>query len=251
MSSTDWNAQDYAAYFSFVPDYGKDVIELISGEKLRVLDLGCGNGTLTRVLAELGHEVTGIDSSDTQLALARSTFPGIEFIKADATNFHPGKQFDVVFSNAVLHWIDDDKQPDMMLCVRDCLKKDGQFVFEMGGFGNNKLIHSELERQFKKRGYEYRIPFYFPTIAKYASLLEGTGLMVTYAHLFPRPTLLDGDDGLVQWMKMFVRKPFENIPDEVCDQIRRDAAEALKTQLFRNGKWYADYVRLRIKAIKI
>ena len=43
----DWNAEEYAAHFSFVPDYGRDVIRLIEGEKLRVLDLGSGNGTLT------------------------------------------------------------------------------------------------------------------------------------------------------------------------------------------------------------
>ena len=247
----DWNAEDYAEHFSFVPDYGRDVIKLISGENLRVLDLGCGNGALTKVLAELGHDVQGMDSSDSQLALARRTCPGIKFIKADATDFHPDEQFDVVFSNAVLHWIDEDSQPDMMLCVRDCLKKGGQFVFEMGGYSNNRLIHAELERQFKKRGFNYEMPFYFPTIGQYSSLLEGTGLMAIYAHLCSHPTLLDGDDGLVQWMKMFVRKPFEGIDESTGDKIRRDAAETLKDKLFRDGKWYADYVRLRMKAIKI
>ena len=38
--SADWNAETYAAHFSFVPDYGREVIKLIKGEKLRVLEIG-------------------------------------------------------------------------------------------------------------------------------------------------------------------------------------------------------------------
>lgn len=248
--SADWNAETYAAHFSFVPDYGREVIKLIKGEKLRVLDLGCGNGTLTKALADLGHEVTGMDSSDSQLALARRTYPKLEFIKGDATDFNFDEQFDVVFSNAVLHWIDGNRQPDMMLCVKNCLKKGGQFVFEMGGYSNNKLIHEELQRQFEARGLKYVMPFYFPTVGQYSSLLEGTGLFVTHARLFPRPTPLEGDNGLEEWMKMFVRKPFEGIDADLCDEIRRAAAENLRGKLYTGGKWYADYVRLRMRAVK-
>ena len=114
IAVSDWDADSYAAKFSFVPDYGRDVIKLLHGEHLSVLDLGCGNGTLTKVLAGLGHNVIGMDMSRNQLALAKKTCPGIEFIEGDATDFTLDRQFDAVFSNAVLHWIDEDRQPDMM-----------------------------------------------------------------------------------------------------------------------------------------
>lgn len=251
IAVSDWDADSYAAKFSFVPDYGRDVIKLLHGEHLSVLDLGCGNGTLTKVLAGLGHNVIGMDMSRNQLALAKKTCPSIEFIEGDATDFTLDRQFDAVFSNAVLHWIDEDRQPDMMLCVRDCLKKGGQFVFEMGGFKNNQLIHDELERQFAARGLEYKMPFYFPTIGQYSSLLEGTGFAVTYARLFPRPTLLEGENGLEEWIAMFIRKPFAGLDDRLCKDIRSDAAEALKPKLLRGRKWYSDYVRLRMSAVKL
>ena len=247
----DWNAEEYAAHFSFVPDYGRDVIRLIEGEKLRVLDLGCGNGTLTKALADCGHTVTGLDSSDSQLALARKLHPDIKFVDGDATDFTFDGQFDAVFSNAVLHWIDEDRQPDMMSCVRDCLKPHGQFVFEMGGYSNNVLIHAELKRQFELRGYKYKIPFFFPSAGQYSTMLESAGFLVTYAHLFPRPTLLEGENGLEEWIKMFVRKPFGGLPETICNEIRRATALALKGKLRLDGKWYSDYVRLRMRAVKI
>lgn len=72
MSNINWNANDYKNGFSFVPEYGESVINLITKEKgSRVIDLGCGNGMLTDKLAEKGYDVTGIDDSVDMLELAR------------------------------------------------------------------------------------------------------------------------------------------------------------------------------------
>lgn len=50
---------------------------------------------------------------------------------------------------------------------------------------------------------------------------------------------------------MFVRKPFGGLPETICNEIRRATALALKGKLRRDGKWYSDYVRLRMRAVKI
>ena len=56
-----WNAKNYKDNFSFVPEYGADVMGLLTVPKgSRVVDLGCGNGTLTKMLADKGYAVTGI-----------------------------------------------------------------------------------------------------------------------------------------------------------------------------------------------
>jgi hypothetical protein len=97
---------------------------------------------------------------------------------------------------AVFHWIDRDKQSDMMTCVANALKPRGQFVFEFGGNGNAKLIHDALCHVFTAHGYSYLVPNYSPTIGEYASLLEETGFLVQYATLFDPFTPLKGSDGL-------------------------------------------------------
>ena len=139
----------------------------------------------------------------------------------------------------------------MLKCVREGLKEGGQFVFEMGGYGNNQRIHKALAEAFARHGYGYTNPFYFPSVGEYASLLEREGFQVRYALLFDRPTELKGENGLADWIRMFVKTPFSLIEREAeRAELIRQAAEGLRGALYKNGRWYADYVRLRMKAVK-
>ena len=123
-----WDAERYARDFSFVPQYGSALLDWIEGENLSVLDLGCGSGALTKALAERGHEAEGIDASGELLRMARARYPELRFTQADAVSFRMGKRYDVVFSNAVFHWIDRERQADMIGQVYDALKPQGQFI---------------------------------------------------------------------------------------------------------------------------
>ncbi|MCH5258083.1 MAG: methyltransferase domain-containing protein [Lachnospiraceae bacterium] len=249
----EWDADKYTADFSFVHQYGNSVIELIDADKdSSVLDLGCGNGALAKTLQEKGYLVKGLDASKDLLDIARKKYPTIEFVQGDATNFTLSESVDVVFSNAVLHWINQEQQQDMLKCVYNALKKNGQFVFEFGGYGNNQRIHRVLETYFLEYGYCYEMPFYFPTISEYAALLENTGFRVKYAVLFDRPTELKGENGLKDWINMFVKTPFsvietEQMKEEIIDKV----VEELRGDLYIDNKWYADYVRIRMKAIRL
>lgn len=248
-----WDADKYTADFSFVHQYGNDVMELIDADaNSSVLDLGCGNGALTKALQEKGYLAKGLDSSNDLLKIAREKYPNIEFVHGDAADFTLSEPVDVVFSNAVFHWINQELQQDMMKCVYNTLKRNGQFVFEFGGHGNNRIIHSALEASFSEFGYCYEMPFYFPTISEYAALLENTGFRVKYAVLFDRLTELKGENGLKDWIKMFVKTPFSVVETEQTKELIIDKAiETLRSDLYINGKWYADYVRIRMKAIRL
>ena len=59
-------------------------------------------------------------------------------MQGDAADFTLSEPVDVVFSNAVFHWIDREKQQDILKCIYNVLRKNGQFVFEFGGHGNNQ-----------------------------------------------------------------------------------------------------------------
>ena len=246
-----WDAEKYTEVFSFVHKYGNDVLELLELEPgMSVLDLGCGNGALTKRLSDAGAGALGLDASAELLAIARQNYPDLRFIQADATDFALPEPVDAVFSNAVFHWIDLEKQPELLQCVHRALRPGGQFVFEFGGYGNNRLIHEALQKGFERRGLKYKMPFYFPTIGEYSLLLEAAGFRVTFMTLFDRPTLLKGPDGLADWIRMFVRTPFEGMDVGQEKAIIDEAVGLLRSELCRDGTWYADYVRLRGKAIK-
>ena len=82
-------------------------------------------------------------------------------------------------------------------------------VVHFGGYGNNRLIHEALAKAFAEQGYSYQVPFYFPSIGEYASLLEQAGFEVRYAVLFDRMTELMGEDGMKDWIRMFISTPYE------------------------------------------
>lgn len=247
----EWDARGYGADFSFVPQYGAAVMDLITARGGTAVDLGCGRGALTGRLAERSFRVVGIDDSQAMLAAARESFPELEFRQGDAVTFRLAEPVDLIFSNAVFHWIDADKQAALLNNIAANLKPGGELVTEFGGYGCAETVHSTLERVFERHGLDYPRVFYFPTIGEYAPMLEQAGLRVEVALLFDRPTPQKGADGVADWIKMFVKKPFENIAPKLAAEIIRETADECRGALYRDGTWYVDYVRIRLRARKI
>ena len=106
-----WDADKYTKDFSFVHQFGNRVLDLLALDStMSVLDLGCGNGALTKQLSEMGVRAIGLDESGAFLQTAKQAYPDLEFIQADATEFALREKVDAVFSNAVFHWIEREQQ---------------------------------------------------------------------------------------------------------------------------------------------
>ena len=158
-----WDAKGYTSGFAFVHQYGEGVLDLIDAAPgSHIVDLGCGNGALSEKLIARGYRVTAIDASGDMLAQARALHPDIPFVQADATDFTLSEPADAIFSNAVFHWIDRDRQPLLAAAIARNLKPGGQLVCEFGGYGCAERVHSALERAFAVRGLTYPRVFYFP-----------------------------------------------------------------------------------------
>ena len=248
-----WDASLYDSKHAFVWRYGAELIELLAPQKgERILDLGCGTGHLTHRLAESGARVTGLDRSLAMLAEARKNYPEMQLVAADATRIAFARPFDAVFSNAALHWILDAERA--VEFIASCLRPGGRFVPEFGGKGNLGMLQDGFCEALAAVGYpEGRQwnPRYFPSIAEYSGLLERHGLAVRSAWLFDRMTPLEGgEEGIRNWIRQFESDRLERIDAGKIPALLEETERRLRPHLFRNGQWLADYVRLRVVAVK-
>ncbi len=248
-ASGTWDAARYQDKHSFVWRYGANLLELLDpqpGE--RILDIGCGTGQLTAEIARSGAQVTGLDNSADMLSGARKNFPEISFVLADASGFDFPEPFDAVFSNAALHWVKNAE--GAAGAIARALRPGGRFVAEFGGKGNIARVQSSLRAVLGPIADE-QSPWYYPSIAEYSTVLERHGLEVRYANLFDRPSELQGENGMDEWLRMFTQTYLGQYSFERADEIVHQLVEHLRPVLFRNGVWTVDYRRLRVVANRV
>lgn len=245
-----WNAAGYAANAHFVPALGQPVLELLqlrSGE--RILDLGCGDGALTEKLVALGAQVVGVDNSPDMVAAARRRGLDARIIDVRSMTFQD--EFDAVFSNAALHWVKDD--PDAPIaCAFRALRAGGRFVGELGGHACVGAITVALLAALERRGIRDAaawIPWYFPTVEEYEIRLRRAGFVTQSVQLVPRPTPLP--TGMRGWLETFANPFCAPLPKDERGAFLDEVTALLEPVLCdAQGRWTADYIRLRFVAVK-
>jgi SAM-dependent methyltransferase len=248
QSTQTWDPDGYARNARFVSDLGAPVVELLAaraGE--RILDLGCGDGVLSAKLAAMGCKVIGVDASPAQIQATQKL--GVDAQVVDAEQLDFDSEFDAVFSNAALHWM---RNPDAVIDgVWRALRPGGRFVAEMGGYGCVEKIKRELIEALNRRGVNGlgANPWYFPTIEDYSARLTRRGFTINSIALIPRPTPLPGD--VTGWLETFAQNFTASLPPDERTAYLAEVQEALRPELCdAQGKWTADYVRLRFSASK-
>ena len=202
-----WTSDTYRANAAYVPALGAAVFELLNptaGE--RILDVGCGEGSLTEKIVAAGATVVGVDASEEMVAAARAR--GLDARVIDAERLPFEREFDAVFSNAALHWVRDH---DAMLAgVHRALKPGGRFVAEFGGHGNIAAIQVAIRSVLAHRGWDTNIHRYYATPAEYSARLQTHGFASGQIDLIPRPTPLP--TGMRGWLETFERATLDRIP---------------------------------------
>ena len=179
----EFDGKKYEKASATQKEWGRKLIEELdlAGTE-RVLDLGCGDGTLTAGIADLlSHgEAVGIDASHGMIDVARSKQrANLHFIFMDIDDLTFVDEFDVVFSNATLHWVKD--HPRIMHNVQRALRVHGRLRFNFAGDGNCrhflKVIREAMALDtFASCFSDFQWPWYMPRIDAYASLVSRSAL---------------------------------------------------------------------------
>ena len=248
MATQTWDPLAYERNGAFVHELAGGLLVWLDPQPGEyVLDLGCGDGHLTRRIADSGAHVLGVDASAEMVAAARER--GIEAENATAEELpFRNETFDAVFSNAVLHWVRN--QDAMMQQVHRVLKRGGRFVAEMGGHGNVAAIHVALTAILDRHGFgdRERGVNYYPSVNSYTDQMNSHGFRVEQMALIPRPTKL-GESGMEGWLRTFRRGVLEGLPEDLREKVVRETVDLLAPALRDEaGNWVADYVRLRFVA---
>lgn len=196
-----WSAEQYERFKAERRQPFDDLLSLLERRpRMRVVDLGCGTGELTRALHEsLGAEETvGIDSSETML-LKSGLFgnEALRFEKGEIEGFVTDRPYDLVFSNAALHWVAD--HDSLLRRLTGFLGRDGQIAIQMPA-NDDHASHQIAASLAREAGILPR-PDHLLPIEGYATLLHHLGFrrqhvrLQVYGHLLPTP----GD--VIEWVK--------------------------------------------------
>lgn len=243
-----WRSHDYAKDAGFVSALGATVLTLLHpqpGEK--ILDLGCGDGTLALQIQEAGSAVVAVDASPSMIEATQAKGLDALVMSGEALTFR--EEFEAVFTNAALHWMLDFEA--VIAGVYRALKPGGRFIGEFGGAGNIQTIVAAIAQTFTlypELG-EFNNPWYFPTPEQYTHALTAGGFQVEYIELIPRPTTLKA--GLKAWLKLFTDQAIATFTLEQEQLFLETVTAQAQAKLYDEHKgWTADYVRLRFAATK-
>jgi trans-aconitate 2-methyltransferase len=207
MSDT-WNPAQYEKFRAEREQPFADLAAMVRpAPGLRIVDLGCGTGRLTRRLhVDLAaRETIGVDRSPRMLERARADgdVPGLRFEVGTIEEYTPSAPFDVVFSNAAFHWVED--HPALIARLASWIPSGGQLLFQVPAAHHtpSHLVAEELTsvEPFAAQFGGWHRPQPVLTPVEYAELLFRNGFVEPQVKLVVYPHVLASREDVVEWMK--------------------------------------------------
>jgi len=259
-----WNAQDYAKSSSAQAAWAQDLIAKLnlSGNET-VLDVGCGDGKVTAEMARRLPDgfVLGIDSSSEMVEFAiaehlQLAIANLQFACMDARQIESNRPFDVVFSNAVLHWVDD--HPAFLRGASRVLRSRGKLVTSCGGKGNAADIVRVFEALIQHPTWQAyftnsQFPYFFCSPDDYAVWLADSHFQPVRVDLVPKDMIHAGKEGLASWIRTTWMPYIHRVPESRREELIEEFLQEYLNQhpLDSQGNSHVKMVRLEVEAIKI
>jgi trans-aconitate 2-methyltransferase len=260
---TLWNAADYAANSGVQQSWARELIgELKLTGSEHILDVGCGDGKVTAELARTVPQgaVIGVDSSAQMIRFARKTFPrtkntNLKFRVMDARRMKFDEPFDVIFSNAALHWVDD--HPAFVRGAASVLRPGGRLAISCGGKGNAQDVFHALcpimrLARWRKFFLGMAAPYFFFAPEQYKEWLNRFGFDAPRINLVPKDAWYEAPNGLATWLRTTWLPYIQRLPETEREEF---IAAVVQRYLAMHppdetGRVAVRMVRLEIDAIK-
>jgi len=219
---------------------------------MRVVDLGCGTGKLTRVLHQRlqALETVGIDRSASMLAASSEAPPlaGLRFERGTIEDFvHQNISPDLIFSNAAFHWVEDHGALVRSLCAR--LGPSGQLAFQVPAQHDDPshVMARDLaaEEPYASALAGWQKPQPVLTAEAYARLFYKCGFADTNVRLIVYPHVLAGRAEVVEWMKGTLLTEYaRHLPPGLFDRFLDDYRVRLFERLEAEEPFFFPFKRI-------
>jgi trans-aconitate 2-methyltransferase len=245
----EFDADSYEKASAHQKEWGtKLVSELGLRGSERVLDLGCGEGAITASVAELlpRGEVVGIDASEGMIAAARAREkPNLRFVLMDIADLDYEAEFDVVYSNAALHWV--KAHEPLLAHVARALRVGGRVRFNFAGAGNCsnfiRVIRAAIAREeFAPYFKGFAWPWYMPAAIEYRRLVKRSDLREVAVWGENADRFFPDVEALIRWVEQPSLVPFlarvvegdkaafrEYVTQEMVKATRQDDGRCFET----------------------
>ena len=229
-----WNSDEYKNNSSNQKSWGSELVSklhLIGNEQ--ILDLGCGDGELTYQIAILVPQgsVIGIDSSEDMIRLAKQNygtnrFPNLSFAVKDARELNFNCDFNLVFSNACLHWVIDHRL--VLRGIFRSLKNGGKVYLQMGGQGNAADFYAAIEKVISRKKWQgfferFIFPYGYYSIQEYRGFLLEERFHIDRTDMIPKIMTFDSKDKFASWIRTtalpYTRRVPESSREYFIDEI--------------------------------
>lgn len=260
MEHFDFDGSLYRQASAHQRKWGHKIIEELKiKESDWILDLGCGDGSLTKEFTRYlkTGKVIGLDASPGMLEKANEfSSPKLQFILKDVDSLRYENQFDLIFSNAALHWVFDHKR--LLENCYKALKPGGKIRFNFASEGNCKTLYTVIRQTIREDVFSpcfsgFRWPWYMPSLEEYRLLLSQTPFLNISVWTEDTSRFFQSQDEITKWIDQPCLVPFlQAITNETEKKNFRDVVvkRMLKQSLQPDHTYFETFIRLNVKAEK-
>jgi trans-aconitate 2-methyltransferase len=255
----EFDGNKYKKASAHQKEWGNKIISEFSlAGNERILDLGCGDGVLTKQLSDLvprGY-VLGIDSSQGMINTAKKTeSSNLSFRLHSIDDIDFIDEFNIIFSNATLHWIIDHKK--LLADSYKALRKNGVIRYNFAGDGNCSTLFAVLKNvmsldEFKANFKKFQWPWYMPTISEYKMLVDSCDFNDIEIWEENADRYFSSKEDMIKWIdqpsivpfiKLLNGKPKEKFRNIVIDEMVKRTEQ-------NDGKCFETFRRINVFAKK-